>query len=762
MSVAGGSTVSGSPSSERVLRAVIEITRQIGAGRDLETIFGTVAEELAELLPYDRCSIGLVDSGGEKLRIIGLRGRRSVEFREGLVALAGTVGEWCIDECRPLIYDLSAEDRFLEDSLRRAIGIQQLALAPIVVDNKPIGVLTLSSARPNTYRADQLWLLQTIGDHLGLAIAATNLRDDAERRAARAQFLAETGQIFASSLDLEQTLRRAMGRASAVLGDFNIVYLVDEENGAFLRTREVTHPNPDVEAMALAYIRENPPQPGGPLTGPPLRGEPLLVPSVPADFLLPRARPFAEAIGIHSLLSVPLMAGGRVIGVFVSFSTSDPARQGVRRTLNAEDLALAQDLAAQIASAIENARLHAATQRALEESEALRRIGQELTSSIELEQTLDLVASFARLLLGADYAAVAGEGADGAFSWRSVIGQRTDAHREFGHNPSDGPVARAMATRKMVVVDYGDPDFTDHESAIHRAEGAQVVLAVPLVVGERASGALVLGYRSAHDVTPADSRLAAALAAQAALVLENARLFDSAQRALAARDEFLSIAAHELRTPLTTLRGRIQLLQRRLTGTIPAQDLESISIMRRQMDRLTRMVNDLLDLSRLSAGRLLPQPERVDLVTLGRVATEEFATAQHPIHFMPTETELIGYWDPWQLDQVLANLLSNAIRYSPPGSPITVRASRDGDVAQLDVIDRGSGIPAAELDRIFERFYRGKQQDRAGFGLGLSICRQIIADHGGSLVGFSAGPGTGATFTIRLPLGDGPLPSAKN
>ena len=471
----------------------------------------------------------------------------------------------------------------------------------------------------------------------------------------------------------------------------------------------------------------------------------------------------SNEIGIHSTLSVPLVAAGRVIGLLLSSCTSDPAGQNVQRVLNTEDLSLAQDLATRIASAIDNARLHAATQRALDESEALRRIGQELTSSIELEQTLDLVVSFARLLLGADYAAVAGEGAEGTFAWRAAIGQRTESSREFGRDLGDGPVARSMATRQAVIVDYSDGDggATDHESAIHRAEEARAVLAVPLVAGERASGALVLGYRGSHVVTPADSRLAAALAAQAALVLENARLFDSAQRALAARDEFLSIAAHELRTPLTTLRGRIQLLQRRLTGILPAQDLESIAIMRRQMDRLTRMVNDLLDLSRLTAGRLLPQPERVDLVTLGRIATEEFATSQHPIHYVPEEDELIGFWDPWQLDQVLANLLSNAIRYSPPGSPITMRTARDGENARLDIVDQGSGIPAAELERIFERFYRGEQQDRAGFGLGLSICLQIITDHGGTLIGASDGPGTGATFTIRLPLGEAPASSAE-
>ena len=390
------------------------------------------------MLPYDRCSIGLVDPGGETLRIIGLRGRSSEVFREGPVALHGTVGGWCIAECRPLIYDLGPDDRFLEDALRRAIGIQQLALVPILVDSEPIGVLTLSSSQAGTYQAEQLWLLQTIGDHLGLAIAATNLRGDAERRAARAQFLAETGQIFASSLDLDQTLRRAVGRAAEMLGDLNVVYLIHEETGE-VQAREITHPNPTVEALAQTYLRENPPEPGGRVTGPPMRGESVLIPYITPDLLAPRARTISETIGIHSLLSVPLFAVGRVIGVLLSACTSDDVGKNVQRVLNSDDLSLANDLAAQIAGAIDNARLHAATQRALDESEALRRIGQELTSSIELDQTLDLVASFARLLLGADYAAVAGEGADETF--RMAVGDRP-SHR---YPPGTSATIRATA-----------------------------------------------------------------------------------------------------------------------------------------------------------------------------------------------------------------------------------------------------------------------------------------------------------------------------
>lgn len=749
----GSPIVATVPPAQRVLDALMGITRQIGAGRDLATIFGAVADELAELLPHDRCSIGLLEPGGEHLRIIGLRGRSTADFQEGVVSLVDTIGRWCLAERTPLLYELGADDRFAEDGLRRKIGIRQVAIVPIVVDDQPIGVLTVSSTHPDAYHAGQLWILQTIGDHLGLAVAATNLRGDAERRAARAQFLAETGQLFASSLDLEQTLRRAVGRAAEVLGDLNAVFLCHEDSGE-VQLRGLSHPDQTVEAVAWAYSREHGLDPDSLLTSEALRGDSVLRSHLTPETAEPGFRAIVTRLQLHSALAVPMVASGRVIGVLSSACTPAAINpDGTTRVLTGDDLAFAQDIAAQMATAVDNARLHAATQRALDESEALRRIGQELTSSIELDRTLDLVASFARLLLGADYAAVAGEGADSTFAWRAMTGNRTNLHLDLGLEPGLGAVGRAMDARQAVSVDPdADADGLGHEAAIHAAEGARAVLAVPLVTGERAVGALVLGYRTAHTFTPADSRLAAALAAQAALVLENARLFDAARRAVAARDEFLTIAAHELRTPLTTLQGRAQLLQRRLANVLPTQDLESIGIMRRQLNRLNRMVNDLLDVSRLTAGRLLPMPERVDLVGLARIAAEEFETPRQPIRFETALPDLVGFWDPWRLDQVLANLLSNAIRYSPLDTPITMRLSREGPDARLDVIDRGAGIPADELARIFEPYYRGDQENRAGFGLGLAICRQIIADHGGSLIAESGGSGSGATFTIRLPM----------
>jgi signal transduction histidine kinase len=148
--------------------------------------------------------------------------------------------------------------------------------------------------------------------------------------------------------------------------------------------------------------------------------------------------------------------------------------------------------------------------------------------------------------------------------------------------------------------------------------------------------------------------------------------------------------------------------------------------------------------------------ESCDLVALAQATATEYDTPEYPIDVIAAQASLIGRWDSWRLEQVLANLLSNAVRYSRPGQPITLRVRREGHEALLAVVDQGVGVDAIEQERIFERFYRSSRSGRAGFGLGLAICRQIVADHGGRLWVESDGLGQGATFTMALPLDSRP------
>ena len=743
-----------------VLAAIVRITRVIGAGGEMVTVFDAAADELAHLIPFDLCSVALLNPSGESFRVISHRGRIPPTVGGGDRPLVGTAGGWVITQARPLVYHVGPEDRFLDDDRRRAAGLRTAIYVPLLTDGAPVGVLAVGSLRPDAYSDRDLAVLGMVADQLGLAIAANNLRQDAERRAARAQFLAGLASRFDTSLGTTETLQAAIDGAATVLGDLNAILLRDEESGE-LTLRELGHPDPAVRDRARTAFAAAPPGEWEAALGAALAGQPLLAPDLVADAIGPRLREAIDRLGVATALVVPLIAGGEVIGVLASAHlTAGPT--GVDRRFGPDDLTLARELAGHVAGAVVNARLHAATRRALDESEALRRIGQELASSIDQDQVLALVSTFTRLLLGADYAVVARDAGSPAVA---AAGSSATASGEVQPAAAADLVRRTIADRRPVAIE-GLPDargLPREALRIDAVDGMRAGLGVPLVVGERVFGALVAAYRSPHRFQPTEIRLAESLAGQAAIVLENARLFDQAQKALALREEFLATAAHELRTPLTTLRGRTQLLQRRLgaSGVLAEPDRDAFRVVLRQIDRLGRMVNDLLDVSRMDAETLPLRREAADLVSLAREAAAE-ANTHDPHQSIVVAVDgggaggLVGWWDPWRIQQVLTNLLNNAQRFSPPGAPIEVAIRRHGDEAWLAITDSGAGVAEEDLDRIFERFYRGDVWSRAGLGIGLAICRQVVASHGGRLWAASEGPGRGTTFTLTLPLGGVP------
>jgi signal transduction histidine kinase len=254
--------------------------------------------------------------------------------------------------------------------------------------------------------------------------------------------------------------------------------------------------------------------------------------------------------------------------------------------------------------------------------------------------------------------------------------------------------------------------------------------------------------------------LAEEMARRAGSAVENARLYAEAQAAIRQREEFLSIASHELKTPLTGLQLQVQMLARLADqGTLPTlPTARVISMLRRaegQTKRLGKLINSLLDLSRLQAGRLELELADVDLaaVTTGVVELfqPELAAAGCRL-VLHAATPVIGHWDRDRVDQVISNLLANAIKYGR-GRPIEVRVDQEGATATLVVRDEGIGIAPEHQGRIFERFERavGPQQ-YSGFGLGLYIARQIVEELGGSIT-VSSRPGAGATFQVALPVG---------
>jgi signal transduction histidine kinase len=245
------------------------------------------------------------------------------------------------------------------------------------------------------------------------------------------------------------------------------------------------------------------------------------------------------------------------------------------------------------------------------------------------------------------------------------------------------------------------------------------------------------------------------------LWVDSARLLQSlglAEEAVATRDEFLLVASHELRTPLTPLGLRLQLLRRELSLPPPHSSPERaglhLDVAQRQVKKLVELVDDLLDVSRISAGRLELHPARMDLTQGVREAVRRFepeALRAGCALTLEVDEALMGRVDPLRFEQVLDNLLSNALKYGA-GKPVHVRLERRDGRARLTVRDEGLGIAPEALERIFDRFERAVSgRHFGGLGLGLYIVRRIVSASGGTISAASV-PGQGATFTVELPL----------
>jgi signal transduction histidine kinase len=281
------------------------------------------------------------------------------------------------------------------------------------------------------------------------------------------------------------------------------------------------------------------------------------------------------------------------------------------------------------------------------------------------------------------------------------------------------------------------------------------LIAVPL--HSRSAGAGALGFvrdEGRNRFHRADFALGEDLAVRSALALENARLYREAQDAVRSREDFLSVASHELKTPLTPLLLRLQSLERSLSKGKP-EDLQLVHKAEDHLNRLKSLIEELLDVSRLKEGRLQLDLKPLSLSeVVGELVTEQEPTNAHRIVVHDALGEIRVLADRPRLEQVIRNLVDNAVKYSPDGGEVHVRMSTNSaGEAVLSVTDVGIGIPPAELPRVFERFYRANNASIrrfGGLGLGLYISREIVARHRGR-IWVSSEMGKGSTFFVALP-----------
>lgn len=308
------------------------------------------------------------------------------------------------------------------------------------------------------------------------------------------------------------------------------------------------------------------------------------------------------------------------------------------------------------------------------------------------------------------------------------------------------------------------PGLPDFARRLIEAMHARSAILVPIAARGVGIGYLMMWFDVSADRRYDDDDLdfAEKLGQRAGFDIDNAILYGTlekaqaqAQVALRTRDEFLSIASHELRTPLSSLQLALQRLDRlgREDAISPVELAKMVTIATRQVGRLGRLLDDLLDVSRIIDGRLILQREDVDLgdavSNVVEQQREEARSRGCELRFT-IGTSTVGHWDSLRVEQVVTNLLSNATKYAPR-RPVDIHIDVDGDDAVLRVRDHGKGIPEASLERVFGRFERAvSSRSFGGLGLGLYITRQIVEAHGGTIVAHNA-EGGGAELIVTLP-----------
>ncbi len=395
----------------------------------------------------------------------------------------------------------------------------------------------------------------------------------------------------------------------------------------------------------------------------------------------------------------------------------------------------------------------------------LAEVGTAMAASLDYPDTLARVARLvvAHMADGCVLDVVEGEGAPRRLvahrdpDWEARARARLPAP---AHTAGEaGGVGRVLCTGQPELYPELTPETAlDGEAEALRELGCRSLLIVPLTAHGRTLGAITcVRTGPGANFRPADLALAEEMAGRAALALDNARLYDEARAAVRRRDEFLAMLAHELRNPLAPMLTAAAALH--LAGPDDPHLRRATEVIERQGRHLARMLDDLLEISRLTCGKIALRKAPLDLMNVleDAVQTARPLTDRRGqrLEVRPPPEPLRVEGDATRLGQVVGNLLNNAAKFTPPGGHIRLSAEREGGEAVIRVADDGEGIAPDLLPRVFDLFAQGRHTpDRAnaGLGIGLTLVKSLVEMHGGEVRASSPGPGKGSEFVVRLPL----------
>ncbi|MDX6440538.1 MAG: hypothetical protein QOE43_267 [Gaiellaceae bacterium] len=447
--------------------------------------------------------------------------------------------------------------------------------------------------------------------------------------------------------------------------------------------------------------------------------------------------PILREKGIKSMLGVPLQAGGRLLGVL---------HVGVlaHRVFTASDVELLQFAGDRAAIAIEHARAFEAERTARKRVEHVQAVTDAALAHLALDDLFEVLLPRIREILEADTCAVLLlDEATNELVARAAVGIEEEVERGIRIPVGGGFAGRVAADRQAVILD--DVDHADVLNPILREKGIKSMLGVPLLVGGDALGVIHVGTLVHRRFTTQDVELLQLVAQRVALAIERARVHEQTVALDALKANFVAIAAHELRTPATSVYGVLATLLERDGQLDDDVRLQLLRVGVEQGERLRRLLEELLDLSRLDAREVNVTPRPLELARVLNAIVLEVLPNGASVE-LDVPDDVVAVADPLVLDRILSNLLINAVRYG--AEPITLSAEVGDKELRIAVEDSGEGVSAELLPGLFERFGRSDSPN-VGSGLGLAIARSYARAHDGDLV-YEPGE-RGARFELIIP-----------
>jgi GAF domain-containing protein/two-component sensor histidine kinase len=634
---------------------------------------------------------------------------------------------------------------------------------PIRVGGKVRGVMTMGFLTTGAVSEARLRVLELFADQAGIATENARLfaAVDAERR--RIRLLYEIGRETSASMDAKEILRRAIVLATEHLGGSRgAAYLLEPESGRLRLVAVSPPPEMSIEDQDIRLDLRL----GKGLTGwVAARREATMVPDILRDDRWIPV-PGEEGLG-GAAIAAPVISAGDVLGVLAVVAEA---------SFGEEYLELFQAIGRQVGLALANAQRYQQVTRRLAERTALQQVAQVVNRRLELGPLLEEIVRQVSDVLGYPIVEIFLIEGD-ELVLRAANGSQVVGDRRLGL--PHGIIGRTVRTNQPVYVS----DVRDDPDYVVGVPSTRSEISVPLYKGDIVVGVLNVESQLEQGLTLEDLNLLTLLADQVSVALENAALYErlrqhtadleatvsartaeleqaaeKARQADQLKTRFVADVSHELRTPLTNIRLYLDLLDKGRSEKF-ADYLETLH---RETERLIDLIEDLLTVSRLDAGTAEMEPTWIDLNSMAAGLVEDrrrlVARVDLAVEFDPQSDLPLVRADERMISQVVANLMTNAVNYTPPGGSITVRTDTIADGAnkwaRLTVADTGLGIPENEVPRLFERFFRGsasRARGISGTGLGLAICKEILDRHGGRITAFSRA-GEGSSFTIWLPV----------